>query len=220
MAPMKPEDWARLRSLERDRKRNLDMAYILSDISTSDDIETNRRRHLTMGYVLNGIHVSDEHEDFCGLSKDRQKQIVEAAGVVKFGRKPDDPDNLDLPYKWSVVEVNKEKAAVQVLEDSGTDVNWISRQQAEKLGLSIKATETLLFIGFTGHSFKSSECVYVPFLGKGDVRGQAKFYIAPPAVPVKMIVGRDFMEQHPGVLWDQQPPGKKVLLAIQPRMKA
>ncbi|TLD06130.1 uncharacterized protein PgNI_08401 [Pyricularia grisea] len=34
-----------------------------------------------------------------------------------------------------------------------------------------------------------------------------------------MIVGHDFMEQVPGVLWDHQPPGKKVLLAIQPRMK-
>ncbi|EHA48514.1 hypothetical protein MCOR02_006235 [Pyricularia oryzae] len=34
-----------------------------------------------------------------------------------------------------------------------------------------------------------------------------------------MIVGCEFMEQHPGVLWDQQPPSRKVLLAVQPRMK-
>ncbi|KAI6262924.1 hypothetical protein MCOR27_006476 [Pyricularia oryzae] len=112
-----------------------------------------------------------------------------------------------------------EDVAVQILEDSGTDVTWISRRQAEKLELSIKATETLLFIGFTGHSFRSSECVHVPFLGKGDIRRQTKFCIAPPVVPIKMIVGCEFMEQHPGVLWDQQPPSRKVLLAVQPRMK-
>ncbi|KAI7923663.1 hypothetical protein M0657_004309 [Pyricularia oryzae] len=106
------------------------------------------------------------------------------------------------------------------LMDSGTNVTWISRRQAEKLELSIKATETLLFIGFTGHSFRSSECVHVPFLGKGDIRRQTKFCIAPPAVPIKMIVGCEFMEQHPGVLWDQQPPSRKVLLAVQPRMKS
>lgn len=59
----------------------------------------------------------------------------------------------------------------------------------------------------------------MPFLGKGDIRRQTKFCIAPPAVPIKMIVGCEFMEQHPGVLWDQQPPSRKVLLAVQPRMK-
>lgn len=119
--------------------------------------------------------------------------------------------------KWSFVSSGiKPPVLMQVIEDTGSTYNWISRAQAERCGLQSKRGAPIRSMTLTGEVFNSDEYVDVPWLGK--VGGTDQFYIAPPSTPIQMLVGNVFTRKNPGVFMDQEPGCDPMLLVMASRM--
>lgn len=122
-----------------------------------------------------------------------------------------------IPCKWSFVSSGtKPPVLMQVIEDTGSTYNWISRAHAEQCGLQFKRGAPIRSVTLTGEVFNSDEYVDVPWLGK--VRGTDQFYIAPPSTPIQMLVGNVFARNNPGVFMDHEPSCDPLLLVMASRM--
>lgn len=108
---------------------------------------------------------------------------------------------------------------VQVIEDSGSAYNWISREQMELFGLNCKRGSEISSITLTGEKFSADKYVDVSWIGRNSRKGTDRFYIAPEKTPIDMVVGCGFTEKHPGVFMDQEPPGTAQFLTLQSRPK-
>lgn len=119
--------------------------------------------------------------------------------------------------KWSFVSSGtRPPVLMQVIEDTGSAYNWISRTHAEQCGLQFKRGAPIRNKTLTGEVFNSDEYVDVPWLGK--VGGTDQFYIAPPSAPIQMLVGSVFTRKNPDVFMDREPGCNPLLLVLASRM--
>lgn len=84
-----------------------------------------------------------------------------------------------------------------IIEDSGSEKNWISRAQIERFGLSPKRGAVITGMTLTGEQFVSDTYVELSWKGKGSNRGKDRFYVAPEKTPIDMLVGHEFMNKYP-----------------------
>lgn len=106
---------------------------------------------------------------------------------------------------------------MQVIEDSGSTNNWISRTQIELFGLSPKRGHKISSVTLTGEEFFSDKYVDVSWIGRNSRQGTDRFYVAPEKTPIDMLVGNDFTKKYPGVFMDQEPSSTAQLLTLQSR---
>lgn len=121
--------------------------------------------------------------------------------------------------KWFYVATNGGTESVQVIEDSGSTNNWISRTQIELFGLSPKRGPRISSMTLTGEEFFSDKYVDVSWIGRNSCQGTDRFYIAPEKTPIDMLVGHNFTKKYPGVFTDQEPSSTAQLLTLQSRPK-
>lgn len=122
--------------------------------------------------------------------------------------------------KWCYVATNEGVELVQVVEDSGSANNWISRNQIERFGLSAKRGNVITSKTLTGEEFSSDRYVDVSWKGKGSHQGTDRFYVAPEKTPIHMLVGHDFTVKYPRAFMDHEPPpSTPQLLTLQSRVK-
>lgn len=122
--------------------------------------------------------------------------------------------------KWCFVATNGGKELVQVVVDSGSANNWISRTQIERLDLSAKRGNKITSTTLTGEEFSSDKYVDVFWQGKGSHHGTDRFYVAPENAPIHMVVGHEFTLKNPRVFMDDEPlSSTPQLLTLQSRVK-
>lgn len=142
--------------------------------------------------------------------------VVQESG---FGQPVDDTGGVK--YKWSWVQATGTSANVElvkVIEDSGSANNFISVDQIKKLGLQRRPMSPVVHHTLDGQRFVSRECVDVSWIGR-ETCGTDRFYIAPPGAPIDMLVGTNFINQHPRVFMEEMPKSLDTLLTVQTKIK-
>ncbi|TPX11698.1 uncharacterized protein E0L32_007677 [Thyridium curvatum] len=124
----------------------------------------------------------------------------------------------DLAPKWAWILNGKGGVEpVPIIEDSGTTENFISPAQVEQFGFGTRSTTPRLFTQVSGDGFVVRELVDVIWYSN-NVQETTHFYVAPPEIPYGMVVGRDFIQEHPGALMDQK-PAEAMMLTVQAKAK-
>lgn len=108
---------------------------------------------------------------------------------------------------------------MQVIEDTGSANNWISREQVKRLRLSVLYGDEITIETITGEKYSSDTFVDISWTGKGSHQGTDRFYEAPKGTPITMLVGNEFIDKHPGV-FEEEEPITFHLLTLQSREKA
>lgn len=125
--------------------------------------------------------------------------------------------------RWVWVKVSDGPwQSAEVFEDTGSSVNWISELNVKRLGLKIKKSPPLVSTTISGQVFWVDEFVEIQWCGKDQsTQGQARFYVAPTGAPIQMLVGTDFMYQHPEVFMKEDPSrgSDSMLLTLQSKYK-
>ncbi|KAI9656057.1 MAG: hypothetical protein M1821_005118 [Bathelium mastoideum] len=108
---------------------------------------------------------------------------------------------------------------VEVIEDTGTDVNWVSPEIVRQCNFPVlEAADKRHFLDFKGDQYEARQRVKIALVGKTRKTEQTEFFVAPASFPVKgMLVGNQFINSsgHPhNVFLDE--PGK-VLVMLQKR---
>lgn len=119
--------------------------------------------------------------------------------------------------KWCYVSTDVGTELVEVVEDSGSSYNWISRAQIERFGLSTKKGRTVTCMTLTGERFTSHRFVEVSWRGKDQFEGKDIFYEAPENSPIDMVVGNGFTTKYSEVFMEQNPSAGS-FLTVQSRV--
>jgi hypothetical protein len=106
---------------------------------------------------------------------------------------------------------------VSVIEDSGCQVNFISRPLIRTCNLKPDYISPRYFATLMG-TFTSDQWCDVTWLGKSGNKGCDMFYIAPEGAPIEVLVGTQFSRDHPDV-FDRMLP-EPAFLNVQGKMKA
>ncbi|ORY72089.1 uncharacterized protein BCR38DRAFT_27002 [Pseudomassariella vexata] len=162
--------------------------------------------------------MDNKHEAFNTMPREQQEAAAQssqsAQNRASGSRQPENE------YKYVLVKSlhSNDKRVIQVIEDSGTTSNFISRDLIERLGLECKRGSFVIHETITGEKFESLDFVELKFCGARD-QGFTSFYAAPPSSSIEgLVVGKTFLQDNPGVLWDQ-PPDSKVFLTVQKQIK-
>lgn len=122
--------------------------------------------------------------------------------------------------KWCHVLTDEGTELVQVIEDSGSANNWISRAQIERFGLGTKRGNKITSKTLTGEEFSSDKYVDVVWRGKDSHHRKDRFYVAPEKTPINFLVGNGFAAKYSKMLMDQEPPpSHPQLLTLQSKVK-
>ncbi|KAI1844383.1 hypothetical protein JX265_010186 [Neoarthrinium moseri] len=119
--------------------------------------------------------------------------------------------------KWAQIHnpTNSLVFDAQVIEDSGTGVNFIHPALAQACGLRIYPTAPTVHKVITGQQFRSDKWAQVEWMGKPGRLGTDWFYLAPEEAPIQLLVGRRFLKENKGVFLNEKPEVDPVLLNVQ-----
>ena len=106
---------------------------------------------------------------------------------------------------------------VEVREDTGTNVNWVSPQLVKDCNFPLlDGPDKRYFLDFKGDQYEAKQRVKIPFIGKKKKAEQTEFFIAPNSFPIDgLLVGNGFISSfgHPhNVFLDER---DKVLVMVQ-----
>ncbi|KAM0819387.1 hypothetical protein AB5N19_05202 [Seiridium cardinale] len=104
---------------------------------------------------------------------------------------------------------------VQVIEDSGTGVNFIHPSWVENCDLQVYPTAPTVHRVMTGHQFRSDKWVQVDWLGKPGRVGSDWFYVAPEEAPIDLLVGRRFLKENQNAFPPEKLTPDSVLLNVE-----
>ncbi|KAK6071203.1 hypothetical protein SCUP515_08017 [Seiridium cupressi] len=104
---------------------------------------------------------------------------------------------------------------VQVIEDSGTGVNFIHPSWVENCDLQVYPTAPTVHRVMTGHQFRSDKWVQVDWLGKPGRVGSDWFYVAPEEAPIDLLVGRRFLKENQSAFPPEKLTPDSVLLNVE-----
>jgi hypothetical protein len=129
-------------------------------------------------------------------------------------------DEEFIDYKWAQIfnPSNSLVTDARVIEDTGTQVNFISPALAKACDLRIDPTQVTVHKVITGQQFKADKWVQVEFIGKGGKIHSESFYLAPPAAPIELLVGKQFLNRNPDAFWDGKPTASASLLNVQAKI--
>jgi hypothetical protein len=103
----------------------------------------------------------------------------------------------------------------QVIEDTGTGVNFIHPTLVSACDLQIYQTAPTVHKVITGHQFKSDKWVQVEWLGRPGRTGTDLFYVAPEEAPIGLLVGRTFLKENQDVFMSKRPEPDSMLLNVE-----
>jgi hypothetical protein len=112
---------------------------------------------------------------------------------------------------------------VEVMEDSGTKVNWIPPKLADAYGLEIyDAPPSIGFLDFQGNSHVPTGYVKIPLTGNMPKAVRTEFFLAPENAPIGgLVIGNRFISTvgHPHTVFMDEPVGGgNALIMVQNRV--
>lgn len=231
MAPQyTPEEIQALREadLNEQRVQALGVAFVDVPRKTSCGDNYTRPRVEKLGYAFTQVPMNIKHEDWISMSKEDQevyKAKIEP-DTTPLTRKMQAISSLDvesLRPKWSWVRSPNggDWLALEVIEDSGSVTDFISRSQIECLNLETRRGDPILLCTITGQRFTVVEYVNIIWSGKDLKEREGRFWVAPSEAPIQMLVGRSFTTDYPEILMEERPKSKPqgMLLTMQVKMK-
>jgi hypothetical protein len=109
---------------------------------------------------------------------------------------------------------------VPIKEDTGTDVNWITRGLVQQLALHIlDAPAGMKFRDFNGNDFEAKHRVTLPLVGETNKSQHAECFIAPDGFPFDcVVVGSAFVNEAgpPHELFAEKPEGTAFVMIQTP----
>jgi hypothetical protein len=153
-----------------------------------DEIEDEER--------IKGKKKKNKKQEQTSITETRTTTIETAEGVVSK-EEVVRIDRGQIRYATTINVRNGVDQYIPVKEDTGTDVNWISKGLAESLALEIlNAPAGIRFKDFSGHEFEATHRVTLPLVGEIDKSQHTECYIAPDGFPLDcVLVGSAFVNE-------------------------
>jgi hypothetical protein len=109
---------------------------------------------------------------------------------------------------------------IPVKEDTGTEVNWITRGLAQSLALHIlDAPAGIRFKDFHGNEFEAKHRVTLPLVGEKDKSQHTECFITPDGFPLDcVLVGSAFVNEvgPPHEVFAEKPKGTALIMVQAP----
>ena len=109
-----------------------------------------------------------------------------------------------------------ESQYVQVKEDTGTSVNWISPSVVNNFDFEVQdAPQDMVFLDFGGKKFQPKGMVTITLAGNETKTQHTEFYVAPEGFPVDgVVVGTEFIQRsgHTHAIFAEKPEGPALLV--------
>ncbi|ROV95997.1 hypothetical protein VMCG_07983 [Cytospora schulzeri] len=179
--------------------------------------EHTKRRVEKLGHAFTHVPMNINHQDWVSMSKDEQEAYRAKMQAIAN----EDIDGLRTKWSWLRSPNGGDWLAVEVIEDSGSTTDFISRSQIKHLKLEAEIDDPILLRTITGQIFTVNEYVEVLWSGKDLKERRGRFWVAPTETPIQMLVGRNFTKEYPEVLMDERPESSPqgMLLTMQVKME-
>ena len=140
-------------------------------------------------------------------------------GIILRGDESSSGYANPLGDKWSWVKTPSGGVQlIDVIEDSGSDDNFISMSVIKRLGLRPVPAPPLVHQMINGHTIISNQHVEIAWFTT-DMEGTDFFRVAPPGAPMSMLVGKPFSKKYPDALMLEPPQIRDMLLTVQTKIK-
>lgn len=226
MSEIDPERWGdeRVKRLLQNRNRYMETSYVLTGIppdpsftKTANAIITNAGIPSETTTFTTAGGLVPEPEVGCDLFLARRLSTDSLA-------QQDCPchgqgckiDHSLIRYAKTINPRTGESQYVQVKEDTGTEVNWISPRVVNTFDFEVQdAPEERVFLDFRGNQFQPKGMVTIPLAGKKTKTQHTEFYVAPEGFPVDgVVVGTTFIQRsgHAHAIFTEKPEGPALLV--------
>ncbi|KAE8448983.1 hypothetical protein EG329_008571 [Mollisiaceae sp. DMI_Dod_QoI] len=145
--------------------------------------------------VFGGVPRDAEQEEYQEDLKNLAARGSESQNSYGTSRRQ---NSGDIQYKLAHIHnpTNGQVKEVTVVEDSACRVNFVSPAVARLCNLTIYSTSEIEHATLMG-SFTSDQWTEVNWVGKSGITGSNYFYLAPEGAPIDVLVGTEFLRDHP-----------------------
>ncbi|KAL9092867.1 MAG: hypothetical protein Q9165_004285 [Trypethelium subeluteriae] len=205
-----------LEAIMQDRKRYLVHNFITSGIAPTTMYQVDLQKIAAdMGSTAATSQPSVEaKENNSTASQNVQYDRSSSDGTQSEGCKV---DHGATRYAKIINQRTGNSQCIEVKEDTGTDVSWVSPQLVSYCNFSIfDVLEENHFLDFGGSVFKAEKRVELSFTGRLEKTGNTEFFVAPDFFPFHgLLVGNRFINSfgHPHNVFLKEPD--KTLIMIQ-----
>jgi len=196
-----------------------DGGFTQEEIDEFDERARQRQRVLVLADVISGV-ARDARQERYEKFKDMQSRRSDSTNSQQNFTRGDFARNSgNIQYKSAQIHdpTTGQVKEVTVIEDSACRVNFISPGLARVCNLTAYSSPPITHATMTTQ-FTSSQRTEVTWLGKNNKNGSDWFYIAPENAPIEVLVGTEFMRDHPGV-FESRALLEPALLNVQVKMK-
>ncbi|ORY62309.1 uncharacterized protein BCR38DRAFT_517693 [Pseudomassariella vexata] len=192
------------------RRRAKALADLLSDIPQDVDQEDWEEMQAAV-YQNIPLKIGNEVSQYTDADNYLYHGLLTSSSQEVFAHNPTDNQ------KWTRIHnpTNSLVHYAQVIEDSGSGVNFIHPSLAKRCDLHVYPTAITTYQVITGHQFMSDKWVQVELLGKPGMICTDWFYLSPEDAPIELLVGRRFMRENEKFFLNQKPQSDPVLLNVQ-----
>lgn len=113
------------------------------------------------------------------------------------------PSSGSMQYKVAQIHdpTKNQMNSVNVIEDTACGKNFISPGVAKRCNLTVFSATPIINQTLMGN-FTSNQWTEVTWVGSSGNNGRDWFYVAPEQAPIEVLVGIEFMKDHPDAFKD------------------
>jgi hypothetical protein len=213
--------------LRLDRKRFLHSTYIATGIPPYPSFGARGQSSVTETTITSEIAQQTSVAAFRGIGSHSEVRVTNnrcGTYLLTFAQQccPGNGEGCKVNhgatrYATTVGRRNGKFELLPLIEDTGTNINWIPLSLVHRLQCDIRdADRRDVYFDFRGESYEVKKEVTITLTGNAQKSRETIFFVAPDGLPLECaILGREFIEEagHPHTLFPDRPDA--ALLMVQ-----